>query len=149
MQMQKYTGRKSVLMRKTRGVRRVSWTDNKRSQAGEPFHSIADSFASHLLTYGGEYYRQEHIRVARRRASRKQKSILALAATRWDHLTRSADYPAWRNPLDSYRGSSDGYKDVDADKWSFVRGWLSTRPTGWCYLAHMLGIPRPDDGRNV
>ncbi|MEN1465034.1 TonB-dependent receptor domain-containing protein, partial [Pseudomonas aeruginosa] len=34
---------------------------------------------------------------------------------------------------DSYRGSSDGYKDVDADKWS-SRAGMTINPTNWLML---------------
>ena len=34
---------------------------------------------------------------------------------------------------DSYRGSSDGYKDVDADKWS-SRAGMTINPANWLML---------------
>ncbi len=66
---------------------------------------------------------RNNIRAARRRASRKQKIDFSSGWLQ-DEITLR-DLPITLlggTRYDSYRGSSDGYKDVDADKWSSRAG---------------------------
>ncbi len=84
---------------------------------------FADSFASHLLTYGGEYYRQEQ-HPGGATTGFPQAKIDFSSGWLQDEITLR-DLPITLlggTRYDSYRGSSDGYKDVDADKWSSRAG---------------------------
>ncbi len=84
---------------------------------------FSDSFASHLLTYGGEYYRQEQ-RPGRATTGFPQAQIDFSSGWLQDEITLR-DLPVTLlggTRYDNYRGSSDGYKDVDADKWSSAPG---------------------------
>ncbi|VED32456.1 hemin TonB-dependent receptor [Escherichia coli] len=76
---------------------------------------------------------RNNIRAARRRASRKQKSILAPAGSGEITLRDLPITLLGGTRYDSYRGSSDGYKDVDADKWSSRRG-MTINPANWLML---------------
>lgn len=95
---------------------------------------FGDSFAAHLLTYGGEYYRQQQ---------RPGGSTLAFPQAKIDFRSGwLQDEITLRNlPVtllagtryDYYHGSSVGYNDVNADKWS-SRAGLSVSPTDWLML---------------
>ncbi|HFP6152542.1 TPA: TonB-dependent heme/hemoglobin receptor ChuA/ShuA, partial [Escherichia coli] len=90
---------------------------------------FADSFASHLLTYGGEYYRQEQ-HPGGATTGFPQAKIDFSSGWLQDEITLR-DLPITLlggTRYDSYRGSSDGYKDVDADKWS-SRAGMTINPT--------------------
>ncbi|MCZ9233805.1 TonB-dependent heme/hemoglobin receptor ChuA/ShuA [Escherichia albertii] len=92
---------------------------------------FADSFASHLLTYGGEYYRQEQ-HPGGATTGFPQAKIDFSSGWLQDEITLR-DLPVTLlggTRYDSYRGSSDGYKDVDADKWS-SRAGLTISPADW------------------
>ncbi|ADO48360.1 TonB-dependent hemoglobin/transferrin/lactoferrin family receptor [[Enterobacter] lignolyticus] len=95
---------------------------------------FTDSAASHLLTWGGEYYRQ---------AQSPDGLTTGFPDARinfgsgWlqDEITLR-DLPVTLlggTRYDSYRGSSDGYKDVDADRWS-SRAGITISPTDWLML---------------
>ncbi|HHI5481781.1 TPA: TonB-dependent receptor [Escherichia coli] len=95
---------------------------------------FADSFASHLLTYGGEYYRQEQ-HPGGATTGFPQAKIDFSSGWLQDEITLR-DLPITLlggTRYDSYRGSSDGYKDVDADKWS-SRAGMTINPTNWLML---------------
>lgn len=95
---------------------------------------FADSFASHLFTYGGEYYRQEQ-HPGGTTTSFPQAKIDFSSGWLQDEITLR-DIPAslvLGTRYDNYSGSSDGYADVDADKWS-SRAALSVTPTDWLML---------------
>ncbi|MCT4717256.1 TonB-dependent hemoglobin/transferrin/lactoferrin family receptor [Enterobacteriaceae bacterium H18W14] len=93
-----------------------------------------DSFASHLLTYGGEYYRQEQ-HPGGNTTGFPQAKIDFSSGWLQDEITLR-DIPISLlagTRYDNYSGSSDGYDDVDADKWS-SRGAISITPTDWLML---------------
>jgi len=95
---------------------------------------FADSFASHLLTYGGEYYRQEQEPSG---ATTGFPDARIDFSSGWlqDELTLR-DLPVTLlggTRYDNYRGSSDGYEDVDADKWS-SRAGITITPAEWLML---------------
>ncbi|MCT4704073.1 TonB-dependent hemoglobin/transferrin/lactoferrin family receptor [Enterobacteriaceae bacterium H20N1] len=93
-----------------------------------------DSFASHLLTYGGEYYRQEQ-HPGGNTTGFPQAKIDFSSGWLQDEITLR-DIPVSLlagTRYDNYSGSSDGYDDVDADKWS-SRGAISITPTDWLML---------------
>ncbi|AUY37621.1 TonB-dependent receptor [Leclercia sp. LSNIH3] len=95
---------------------------------------FADSFASHLLTYGGEYYRQEQEPSG---ATTGFTDARIDFSSGWlqDEITLR-DLPVTLlggTRYDNYRGSSDGYEDVDADKWS-SRAGITISPTEWLML---------------
>jgi len=92
---------------------------------------FADSFASHLLTYGGEYYRQEQEPSG---ATTGFPDARIDFSSGWlqDEITLR-DLPVTLlggTRYDNYRGSSDGYEDVDADKWS-SRAGITITPAEW------------------
>lgn len=93
-----------------------------------------DSFASHLLTYGGEYYRQEQ-HPGGNTTGFPQAKIDFSSGWLQDEITLR-DIPVsliGGTRYDNYSGSSEGYEDVDADKWS-SRGAVSVTPTDWLML---------------
>ncbi|WP_415999891.1 TonB-dependent hemoglobin/transferrin/lactoferrin family receptor [Citrobacter portucalensis] len=95
---------------------------------------FTDSFASHLLTYGGEYYRQEQ-QPGGATTGFPEAKIDFSSGWLQDEITLR-DLPVTLlggTRYDSYRGSSDGYEDVDADKWS-SRAGLTVAPTDWLML---------------
>lgn len=95
---------------------------------------FADSFASHLLTYGGEYYRQEQ-KPGGQATGFPEARIDFSSGWLQDEITLR-DLPVTLSGgtrYDSYRGSSEGYDDVDADKWS-SRAGLTVSPTDWLML---------------
>ena len=95
---------------------------------------FADSFASHLLTYGGEYYRQEQ-EPSGATTGFPDASIDFSSGWLQDEITLR-DLPVTLlggTRYDNYRGSSDGYEDVDADKWS-SRAGITVSPTEWLML---------------
>ncbi len=95
---------------------------------------FTDSFASHLLTYGTEAYKQEQT-PGGATESFPQADIRFGSGWLQDEITLR-DLPVSLlagTRYDNYRGSSDGYADVDADKWS-SRGAVSIMPTDWLML---------------
>ncbi|CAI0858011.1 TonB-dependent hemoglobin/transferrin/lactoferrin family receptor [Serratia marcescens] len=95
---------------------------------------FADTFASHLLTYGTEAYKQEQTPGG---ATESFPHAKINFASGWlqDEITLR-DLPVTLlagTRYDNYKGSSDGYADVDADKWS-SRGAVSITPTDWLML---------------
>ncbi|MFZ3618615.1 TonB-dependent hemoglobin/transferrin/lactoferrin family receptor [Leclercia barmai] len=95
---------------------------------------FADSFASHLLTYGGEYYRQEQS-PSGATTGFPDASIDFSSGWLQDEITLR-DLPITLlggTRYDNYRGSSDGYEDVDADKWS-SRAGITVSPTDWLMM---------------
>lgn len=97
-------------------------------------HLSADSFASHLFTYGSEAYKQEQS-PGGATESFPQARINFAAGWLQDEVTLR-DLPVTLlagTRYDNYTGSSDGYADVDADKWS-SRGAISVSPTDWLML---------------
>ncbi|EMH5466818.1 TonB-dependent hemoglobin/transferrin/lactoferrin family receptor [Serratia marcescens] len=95
---------------------------------------FADTFASHLLTYGTEAYKQEQTPGG---ATESFPHAKINFASGWlqDEITLR-DLPVTllaSTRYDNYKGSSDGYADVDADKWS-SRGAVSITPTDWLML---------------
>lgn len=95
---------------------------------------FTDSFASHLLTYGGEYYRQEQ-QPGGTTTGFPEAKIDFSSGWLQDEITLR-DLPVTLLGgirYDSYRGSSDGYADVDADKWS-SRAGLTVTPADWLML---------------
>ncbi|EDS6440541.1 TonB-dependent hemoglobin/transferrin/lactoferrin family receptor [Salmonella enterica subsp. VII serovar 1,40:g,z51:--] len=95
---------------------------------------FTDSFASHLLTYGGEYYRQEQ-KPGGATTGFPEAKIDFSSGWLQDEITLR-DLPVTLlggTRYDNYRGSSDGYADVDADKWS-SRAGMTISPTDWLML---------------
>lgn len=95
---------------------------------------FADSFASHLLTYGGEYYRQEQ-EPSGATTGFPDASIDFSSGWIQDEITLR-DLPITLlggTRYDNYSGSSDGYEDVDADKWS-SRAGITLSPADWLML---------------
>ncbi|HDL8637484.1 TPA: TonB-dependent hemoglobin/transferrin/lactoferrin family receptor [Yersinia enterocolitica] len=95
---------------------------------------FTDSFASHLLTYGTEAYKQEQT-PGGATESFPQADIRFGSGWLQDEITLR-DLPVSilaGTRYDNYRGSSEGYADVDADKWS-SRGAVSVTPTDWLML---------------
>lgn len=92
---------------------------------------FTDSFAANLLTYGTEAYKQEQT-PGGATTSFPQADINFASGWLQDEITLR-DLPVSilaGTRYDNYRGSSDGYADVDADKWS-SRGALTINPTDW------------------
>ncbi|EDS5055105.1 TonB-dependent hemoglobin/transferrin/lactoferrin family receptor [Salmonella enterica] len=95
---------------------------------------FTDSFASHLLTYGGEYYRQEQ-KPGGATTGFPEAKIDFSSGWLQDEITLR-DLPVTLlggTRYDNYRGSSDGYADVDADKWS-SRAGMTISPINWLML---------------
>lgn len=95
---------------------------------------FSDSFASHLLTWGGEYYRQEQEPGGVTTGFPEAKIDFSSGWIQ-DEITLR-DLPVTLlggTRYDNYRGSSDGYDDVDADKWS-SRAGMTVNPTDWLML---------------
>ncbi|CAI0736677.1 TonB-dependent hemoglobin/transferrin/lactoferrin family receptor [Serratia ficaria] len=95
---------------------------------------FADTFASHLFTYGTEAYKQEQT-PGGATESFPQAKINFASGWLQDEITLR-DLPVTLlagTRYDNYKGSSDGYADVDADKWS-SRGAISVTPTDWLML---------------
>ena len=95
---------------------------------------FAHTFASHLLTYGTEAYKQEQTPGG---ATESFPHAKINFASGWlqDEITLR-DLPVTLlagTRYDNYKGSSDGYADVDANKWS-SRGAVSITPTDWLML---------------
>lgn len=93
-----------------------------------------DSFAAHLLTYGGEYYRQEQ-RPGGNTTGFPQAKIDFRSGWMQDEITLR-DIPVFLlagTRYDNYSGSSDGYDDVNANQWS-SRGAVSITPADWLML---------------
>ena len=95
---------------------------------------FTDSFASHLLTYGGEYYRQEQ-RPGGATTGFPEAKIDFSSGWLQDEITLRDMHVTvlGGTRYDSYRGSSDGYADVDADKWS-SRAGMTVTPADWLML---------------
>lgn len=92
------------------------------------------SAASHLITWGGEHYRQEQS-PGGVTTGFPDADIAFSSGWLQDEITLR-DLPVSLlagTRYDSYKGSSDGYEDVDADKWS-SRGAISVSPTDWLML---------------
>ena len=92
---------------------------------------FSDSPASHLMTWGGEYYRQEQHPGGGTTAF-PQAKIDFSSGWLQDEITLR-DLPVTLlagTRYDNYRASSDGYKDVNADKWS-SRAGMTVNPTDW------------------
>lgn len=86
------------------------------------------------MTYGGEYYRQEQ-QPGGATTGFPEAKIDFSSGWLQDEITLR-DLPVTLlggTRYDSYRGSSDGYEDVDADKWS-SRAGLTVAPTDWLML---------------
>ncbi|CAM4306640.1 hemin receptor [Yersinia intermedia] len=95
---------------------------------------FTDSIASHLLTYGTEAYKQEQT-PGGATTSFPQADIRFGSGWLQDEITLR-DLPVSilaGTRYDNYSGSSEGYADVDADKWS-SRGAVSVTPTDWLML---------------
>ncbi|WP_145512827.1 TonB-dependent hemoglobin/transferrin/lactoferrin family receptor [Yersinia kristensenii] len=95
---------------------------------------FTDSFASHLLTYGTEAYKQEQT-PGGATTSFPQADIRFGSGWLQDEITLR-DLPVSilaGTRYDNYSGSSEGYADVDADKWS-SRGAMTVTPTDWLML---------------
>lgn len=95
---------------------------------------FTDSFASHLLTYGGEYYRQEQ-KPGGATTGFPEAKIDFSSGWLQDEITLR-DLPVTLlggTRYDNYRGRSDGYADVDADKWS-SRAGMTISPIDWLML---------------
>jgi hemoglobin/transferrin/lactoferrin receptor protein len=95
---------------------------------------FADSFASHLLTYGSEAYKQNQTPGGATEGF-PQASINFASGWLQDEITLR-DLPISilaGTRYDNYRGKSDGYDDVNADQWS-SRGAVSITPTDWLML---------------
>lgn len=95
---------------------------------------FTDSFASHLLTYGGEYYRQEQ-KPGGATTGFPEAKIDFSSGWLQDEITLR-DLPVTLlggTRYDNYRSSSDGYADVDADKWS-SRAGMTISPIDWLML---------------
>lgn len=95
---------------------------------------LADSFASHLLTYGSEIYEQKQ-QPGGATTSFPQAKINFASGWLQDEITLR-DIPVTvlaGTRYDDYKGSSQGHEDVKADKWS-SRGALSYSPTDWLML---------------
>ncbi|EHU8061920.1 TonB-dependent hemoglobin/transferrin/lactoferrin family receptor [Salmonella enterica] len=95
---------------------------------------FTDSFASHLLTYGGEYYRQEQKPGGATTGFPEAKIDFSSGWLQGEITLR--DLPVTLlggTRYDNYRGSSDGYADVDADKWS-SRAGMTISPIDWLML---------------
>ncbi|WP_058909830.1 TonB-dependent hemoglobin/transferrin/lactoferrin family receptor [Entomohabitans teleogrylli] len=90
--------------------------------------------ASHLLTWGGEYYRQQQ-RPDGAASGFPDARINFSSGWLQDEITlRNLPISAIAGArYDNYRGSSSGYADVDADKWS-SRAALSITPTDWLMM---------------
>lgn len=90
-----------------------------------------ESPAANTLTYGTEYYRQKQ-HPGGQTESFPQASIDFASGWLQDEITLR-DLPVSflvGTRYDDYRGSSRGYDDVDASKWS-SRGAISVTPTEW------------------
>ncbi|VDZ88666.1 TonB-dependent heme/hemoglobin receptor family protein [Lelliottia amnigena] len=97
-------------------------------------HLFTDTFASHLLTYGGEYYRQEQ-NPGGATTGFPEAKIDFSSGWLQDEITLR-DLPITLlggTRYDNYRGSSEGYDDVDADKWS-SRAGITVTPADWLML---------------
>ncbi len=97
-------------------------------------HLFTDSFAANLLTYGGEYYRQEQHPGSEVNGF-PQAKIDFSSGWLQDEITLR-DLPISflaGTRYDNYKGSSDGYKDVDADRWS-SRFATSITPADWLMM---------------
>ncbi|MGX1956128.1 TonB-dependent hemoglobin/transferrin/lactoferrin family receptor [Serratia proteamaculans] len=95
---------------------------------------FADSFASHLLTYGSESYQQKQA-PGGATTSFPQAKIDFASGWLQDEITLR-DIPVTLlagTRYDNYKGSSQGHDDVNADKWS-SRGALTYSPTDWLML---------------
>ncbi|MGW1441747.1 TonB-dependent hemoglobin/transferrin/lactoferrin family receptor [Serratia rhizosphaerae] len=95
---------------------------------------FSDSAAAHLFTYGTEAYKQEQT-PGGATESFPQAKINFASAWLQDEITLR-DLPVSilaGTRYDNYKGSSDGYDDVNADKWS-SRGAVSITPTDWLML---------------
>ncbi|AID27709.1 TonB-dependent hemoglobin/transferrin/lactoferrin family receptor [Salmonella bongori] len=95
---------------------------------------LTDSFASHLLTYGGEYYRQEQKPGCVTTGFPEAKIDFSSGWLQDEITLRNLPVTLLGGTrYDNYRGSSDGYADVDADKWS-SRAGMTISPTDWLML---------------
>lgn len=95
---------------------------------------FADSFAYHLLTFGAEGYKQKQT-PSGATTSFPQADIKFASGWLQDEITLR-DLPVSiiaGTRYDNYSGSSNGYDDVDADKWS-SRAAISITPTDWLML---------------
>jgi len=92
---------------------------------------FADSVAYHLLTFGTEAYKQKQT-PGGATTSFPQADIKFASGWVQDEITLH-DLPVSiiaGTRYDNYRGSSSGYDDVNADKWS-SRAAISLSPTDW------------------
>ncbi|AHG20006.1 ligand-gated channel protein [Chania multitudinisentens RB-25] len=95
---------------------------------------FTSSAASHQLTYGTETYKQEQT-PGGATESFPQADIRFSSGWLQDEITLR-DLPVSilaGTRYDNYSGSSEGYQDVNADKWS-SRGALSITPADWLML---------------
>lgn len=95
---------------------------------------FSDSTTSHLLTWGGESYRQQQ-HPGGGTTGFPQAKIDFSSGWLQDEITLR-DLPVTvlaGTRYDNYRGSSDGYEDVNADKWS-SRAGMTINPTDWLML---------------
>ena len=96
--------------------------------------AFSDSPAAHTFTYGSEYYRQKQ-HPGGQTESFPQATIDFKSGWLQDEITLR-DLPVSfliGTRYDDYKGSSHGYDDVDASKWS-SRGAVSVTPTQWLML---------------
>ncbi len=108
--------------------------DTKGAKLENRTRLFADTFASHLLTYGSEVYRQEP-KPGGVTTGFPQADIDFASGWLQDEITLR-DLPVSivaGTRYDNYRGSSEGDDDVNADKWS-SRASLSISPTDWLML---------------
>lgn len=90
-----------------------------------------NSFASHLVTWGGEHYQQEQ-RPGGVTTGFPNADIRFSSGWLQDEITLR-DLPVTLlagTRYDNYKGSSSGYQDVEADRWSSRVG-ASVSPTDW------------------
>ena len=95
---------------------------------------LSDSSAAHLLTYGGETYRQSQ-KPGGNASSYPQADIRFASGWLQDEITLR-DLPVSLVAgarYDSYRAHNDQYGDINADKWS-SRAALTVTPTDWLML---------------
>lgn len=97
-------------------------------------HLFADTFASHLFTYGTEAYKQAQTPDGAAEGFPQAKIHFASGWLQDEVTLRDLPITLLAGTrYDNYKGSSQSYPDVDADKWS-SRGAISITPTDWLML---------------
>lgn len=116
----------------------TSYEERKQTTNGAKLENrsrlFADSFASHLLTYGTEAYKQKQT-PGGATTGFPQADIKFASGWLQDEITLR-DLPVdivAGTRYDNYKGSSDGYDDVNADKWS-SRAAMTINPTDWLMI---------------